>query len=418
MKKTFSPRYRWGIFAICAFMYILSQFWRVSTAVIAGDLSRDLGISPEMLGLLGGAFFYSFALAQLPMGPLLDRLGPRILISLLGCIGAASVLLFALSGSVSLMILARTGIGIGMAAVLMGSYKIFTTWFSPHEFATLAGLMISIGSLGAICATTPLALLSETFGWRVSFIFMGAMTLLATGLIYLFVKDRPTHQTGMPSPDPPTLAGIFSGLRTVFGSSRFWRLAPLAFASYGTLIVVQGLWGGPYLMHTYGMSKTAAGSILFAIPVGVICGAPLWGRWSDKIRRRKLPILSVQIAMLLIFFSLILNPQLPRWGLVLQFWLLGLTYSSNTILYAQVKETFSLSIAGTALTALNFFVMLGAAVIQHVVGLIMSNWQPSITGVLPVAAFQWGFGFSAILLSLALVIYCSSRDTKHETASS
>ncbi|OPY86999.1 MAG: putative sulfoacetate transporter SauU [Smithella sp. PtaU1.Bin162] len=418
MKKSFSPRYRWGIFATCAVMYILSQFWRVSTAVIAGDLSHDLGISPEMLGFLGGAFFYSFGAMQLPMGPMLDRFGPRIIISVLGCIGAASAIVFALSHNVSMAILARAGIGLGMAAVLMGSYKIFTTWFSPHEFATLAGLMISIGNLGAICATAPLALLSETFGWRMSFVCMAAATLLITAVMYLVVRDHPPQQPGTPLPDTPSLAGILTGLHKVFGSSHFWRLAPLAFTSYGTLIVVQGLWGGPYLMHTYGMSKTAAGSILLATPVGVICGATLWGRWSDKIGRRKLPILSVQMAMLLVFSSLVLNLQLPRWGLLLQFWLLGLTYSSNTILYAQVKETFSLSIAGTALTALNFFVMLGAAVIQHAIGLIMSYWQPSTTGALPVAAYQWGFGSAAALLALALIIYTSSRDMKHESASS
>lgn len=212
------------------------------------------------------------------------------------------------------------------------------------------------------------------------------------------------------------MADIFSGLRTVFGSSLFWRLAPLGFASYGTLITAQGLWGGPYLMHTYGMSKTAASSILLAIPVGVICGAPLWGRWSDRLGRRKLLILLGQGAMLLVISSLAMDLQLPRWGLLLQCWLLGLTGGASFVLYAQVKETFSLSIVGTALTALNFFVILGAAMFQHMMGLILDNWQPSITGALPVVAYQWGFGASAALLALALALYITSRDTGPRSA--
>ncbi len=406
-----SPWYRWYIFAVCAGMYIMSNFWRVSTAVIAGDLSLDLGLSPDILGLLGGAFFYSFGLAQLPMGPLLDRFGSRVVISSLACIGAASAIVFAFSTSGSMAILARAGIGVGMAAALMGSYKIFTTWFSPREFATLAGFLISIGNLGAIVATTPLVWLSKAIGWRGAFLCLAMITLLIAVIVFLVLRDHPCRQAGMPPQAAPSGNDIFSGLRTVFGSGLFWRLAPLGFASYGALITAQGLWGGPYLMHAYGLSKEAAGGILLAVPIGAICGSPLWGRWSDRLKRRKLPVLWGQGAMLLVFSSLTMDLHLPGWGLLLQFWLLGLTCSSSFIIYAQVKETFPLSIVGTALTALNFFIILGAAMFQHVMGVIMNNWTPSITGTYPLAAYQWGFGISAALLGLAIIVYISSRDT-------
>jgi len=403
--------YRWYIFAICAAMYVISNFWRVSNAVIAGDLSHDLGLSPEVLGLLGGAFFYSFGLVQLPMGPLLDRFGARVVMSLLACIGAASAIVFALSDNGAMAILARAGIGVGMAAILMGSYKIFTTWFLPREFATLSGSLISIGNLGAIGATIPLVWLSEAVGWRGACLCMATTTLILAVALYLVVRDYPLLQADTLPHNRPSGADLFSGLRTVFGSGLFWRLAPLGFASYGTLITAQGLWGGPYLVDIYGMSKAAAGTVLLAIPIGIICGAPVWGRWSDSMGRRKMPILLGQGVMLLVFSSLALDLQLPRWGLLMQCWLLGFTGAAGFVMYAQVKETFPLSIAGTALTALNFFVMLGAAMFQHMMGFIMDHWQPSITGALPVAAYQWGFGASAALLALALALYTGSRDS-------
>jgi len=227
----------------------------------------------------------------------------------------------------------------------------------------------------------------------------------------LMVRNDPSQQAGSRSHTPPSRNDIFSGLRTVFGSSRFWRLAPLSFASYGATISVLGLWGSPYLIHIYGLSKTTASAILMAIPIGTICGAPLWGRLSDKLRRRKFLILLGQGVMLLVFSSLSLDLNLPRWGLLLQFWLLGFTGTASSLLYVQVKETFPLSIAGTAMTALNFFLMLGAAVFQHMMGLIIGNWHPSITGALPVAAYQWGFAVSAALLALALINYSRSQDT-------
>jgi sugar phosphate permease len=418
MKKRLSPAYRWSIFALCASMYIISHFWRVSNAVVADELSHDLSLSPENLGLLGGAFFYSFGLAQLPMGAMLDRFGPRLVISLLACIGAASAIGFALSQSGAMAIVARAGIGLGMAAMLMGSYKIFTTWFLPHEFATLSGIMISLGNIGAIGATTPLVWLSAAFGWRGAFLCMAMITLLMAAAMYLLVRDHPPQPAGKLPHDPPPMTGIFSGLRTVFGSGLFWRLVPLAFASYGTLITAQGLWGGPYLMHSYGLSKVTAGIILLAIPVGVICGAPLWGFWSDRLRRRKLMVMVGQGTMLLVFSTLAMDLRLPHWALLLQFWLLGVTSASSFVLYVQVKESFPLGIAGTSLTALNFFYVLGAAVFLHMMGIIIDNWQPSITGAFPVVAYQWGFGVSAALLALALILYTSSHDTKPGAASS
>jgi MFS family permease len=412
LTKNKSSSYRWCIFAMCGATYVISGFWRVSNAVIAGDLSRDLALSPEVLGLMGGAFFYSFGLAQLPMGPLLDRFGPRIVISLLACFGAASAVVFALAGSGTVAVLARAGIGLGMAAVLMGSFKILTTWFSPHEFATLSGILIAIGNLGGIGATAPLAWLSDQLGWRGACLCMAVVTLLLAVGMYLVTRDRPPQVDGAPPPPSPSFAAIRSGLRTVFGSGAFWCMAPLGFASYGALITAQGLWGVPFLVHTYGMSKAAASGVLLAVPVGVVCGAPVWGRWSDMLGRRKPLVLAGLGAMLLLFSSLALHLPLPRWGLVAQCWLLGFTSAALYILYTQVKESFPISIAGTALTALNFFVILGAAMFQQMTGLIMGCWKPSADGVLPLVAYQWGFGVSALLLALALVLYLICRDTR------
>jgi sugar phosphate permease len=411
MRMSRSSFHRLCIFGLCAAMFTISNFWRVSNAVIAGDLSHDLGLSPESLGLLGGAFFYSFGLVQLPMGPLLDRFGGRVVISLLACVGALSAMVFARSDTATMAILARAGIGVGMAAALMGSYKLFTTWFSPHQFATLSGILISIGNMGAMGATTPLVWLSETFGWRGACMLMATVTLLLAIAMYLVVRDRPAKQSGEQPDASPSSGDMFSGLRTVFGSGLFWRLAPLAFASYGAQIAVQGLWGGPYLVHTCGMSKAEASAILLAIPVGVICGSASWGYISDKLQRRKLPILVGQAIMLLAFSGLCLGLRLPGWALLLQCWLIGFTGSSSFVLYAHVKETFPASIVGTALTALNFFVILGAGMLQHMMGLIMNGWQPSATGAMPLAAYQWGFGSVAAVLALSIVLYITSRET-------
>lgn len=149
------------IFSFLSGLYILSMFYRVSNAVIAPNLIQDLGLNAETLGILGGAFFYSFALLQIPIGPMLDRIGPRLVITSFPLIGAIGAFLFAAGQSytTTTALLGRILIGAGMSCVLMGSFKVFTLRFPLNMFATLSGTILSIGTIGSILAASPLAFL-------------------------------------------------------------------------------------------------------------------------------------------------------------------------------------------------------------------------------------------------------------------
>ena len=172
------------IFSTLAALLTLSLFYRVSNAVIAPNLIQDLGLNAETLGILGGAFFYSFALFQIPMGPMLDRIGPRIIITSFSLIGALGAFLFAFANSFAAALVGRILIGVGMASALMGSFKVFTLRFSPDRFATLVGILLSIGTLGNILAASPLAYLTSSIGWRMTFILAGGITALLAFLIF------------------------------------------------------------------------------------------------------------------------------------------------------------------------------------------------------------------------------------------
>lgn len=84
-----------GIFSTLSVLFIFSMFYRLSNAVIAPDLVKAFNLDAESLGILGGAFFYSFALMQIPMGVLLDRIGPRHVMTIFGLLGALGAFAFA-----------------------------------------------------------------------------------------------------------------------------------------------------------------------------------------------------------------------------------------------------------------------------------------------------------------------------------
>jgi sugar phosphate permease len=243
-------RQRWTIFSVLALMYILVYFYRVSLAVVAGDISRELNLTPQRLGSLSGILFYVYAVAQLPLGPMIDRLGSRrLVISGCGVLTTIGGILFAQADSFAMAMAARALIGIGTASVLMATFTIFSHWFSKQEFGRVSGFMVAVGNIGNLFATVPLALAVGAVGWRSSFLMIGIAQALVTLLVFGMVRDRPASPLTSTEPSEEAgseslKTGMLAAWREIFGSRDFWLLGAIAFAWYGNYLALQGLWGG------------------------------------------------------------------------------------------------------------------------------------------------------------------------------
>ena len=136
------------VFLIFTVAYFLSYFYRSANAVIAPDLRGDLGLTASQLGLMTSLFFAAFAAVQLPLGVGLDGVGPRWMTPALMLVAAAGSLVFAAATGFAGLALGRALIGVGMAGVLMGAFKVFGQWFSARRYATASGLLVGLdGSL-------------------------------------------------------------------------------------------------------------------------------------------------------------------------------------------------------------------------------------------------------------------------------
>lgn len=400
-------KHKGRIFLVLTGMYVIAYFFRVSAAVLAGDLSADLKLTPRELGNVSAALFFAFALAQIPLGPVLDRCRPRRVLFVLGLVTAAGALLFARSASYGEALAGRTLIGLGTASVLMGSLKIYTRCFSPRQFATLAGLQVAIGNTGNLLATAPLAWLAAAIGWRTTFVSCALLTALAAWAILTTVGDLPVTAGG--DGERPSL---LAGWQTIARVPSFWLLALLAFFWYGSYMAVQGLWGGPYLMAVLGLDREGAARLLLFTALGFILGCPLAGRLSDRVLASRKKVLVAGQFGLLLFLALFLGPleTLPvafRPGV---FFLFGACVSTGPVLYAQAKELFPANLAATAMTAINFFVVMGAALIQQFMGRLLGAHGATAAELSP-AAFHAAFAVPVAGLALAWLGYLFCRDT-------
>ena len=411
--NTIMPR-RWIIFILATSHFFLSQFYRTSNAVIAPELIHDLSLDTEGLGLMSASFFYGFALTQIPISLLLDKVGPRKLMTLLSLLGILGAFIFSLADSLGMGLLGRILLGIGMACNLMGTFKLLTEWFEPLIFATLTGLVVSIGTLGNILATTPLVMLVEQMGWRHSFQLIAAINLALTLTLYGVVRDRPSHENRNPSSTEPSISfkQAFSNMRMLLKDRDYWIISAATFVRYGTFAAFQALWAGPFLMEVMGYSALKAGNLILLMTVGMIMGSPFWGALSDRIFKTRKWIIVVCLGILAgIVLCLMFIPADARLVVVVfAFFAFGFFSSAGLLMYPHIKDLMPSEMAGAAMTGINFFNMMGPAVFLQGLGIMMQALYPQASR--GPAAFD--AAFLVCMLSLILVggLYLFTKDKK------
>jgi nitrate/nitrite transporter NarK len=377
--------------------YFMSYFYRSANAVIAPDLSQEILLSAAQLGLMTSCFYAAFASVQIPLGAGLDRWGPRWVTPGLMLLGATGSLMFAFGESFGSLAIGRALIGVGMAGVLMGALKNFSQWFPAGSFATVSGLLVGIGSLGSLCATTPMALFNDRFGWRAIFLIGAVVTASIAVTIMVWTRNTPPGitWTGNTSKKEGTL-------RDVFTDRRFWRIVPLIFFLAGTLLGFQGLWAGPYLYDTQGLSGIQVGNILLTLGIGTTTGFISSGWLCDRLGLARV-IVAVCAISILCQYALAAVP--PLIAIQVIYFLMGYTGGYNVMLLAQVRHMFPLAITGKAVTSVNLFGIGGAFVLQWLMGLIIGSFGVSAAGQYPSHAYSTVLLFTATGTLLALLWY-------------
>ena len=300
---------------------------------------------------------------------------------------------------------------IGTASVLMATFTIFSHWFTKQEFGRVSGFMVAVGNLGNLSATAPLALAVAAFGWRSSFLMIGVAQVLVTLLVFAMVRDRPLVVAVAGNHSAPPPIAMLAAWREIFGSKDFWLLGVIAFFWYGNYLALQGLWGGPYLMEVLQLSRAATGRMLMFTSLGFISGSMVTDTIARRVFRSYKNTLVVGQVLLLALMSGFLGvaETLPQPLLALGFFAIGLAVSSGVMIYPIIRSMFRVEIVGTALTSLNFFVLMGAAVTQQLMGLIIGSYGRGAAGAPPVA-FHAAFLMPIAGLAIAIVLFMFARD--------
>ena len=385
------------VFLPFALGHYLSSLLRNVNAVLAPELVGALALSPGQLGLLTSAFFFAFALVQLPVGIALDRYGPRRVQLVLLLLAALGALLFATGASFWQLMLARAVIGCGLGGCFMSAVKAVATWVAPRRLPSVQGYLIAVGGLGAASATLPVRTLLQHTDWRGLFMVLGFLCA-CSGIVIWLVTPR-TPGAGGPA---PTVRSVLD----VYRAPAFRATIALVLAPHAVFFGIQGLWIGRWLADVGRFPDGVVAYLLYLGMASVIFGAVAVGMITEWAGRRGIAALDVAAAGVALFLAVqvaIVVGWKPSLELVsVLFTLVG---TITGIEYAIVAQSLPRGLTGRAATCLNLLIFVGAFLVQAGFGQVVGLWPADAGGHLPASAYRVAFGLLLVLQLPGLVHY-------------
>ena len=414
VKKMLS--YRWLVWGLLAVAYIIVFFHRLAVGAVKDDLMEAFSLDSAGFANLGSMYFYAYMFMQIPVGFLVDSLGARKTVTIGTLLAAIGSIMFGLAPTVFLVFLGRFIVGVGVSVVFISILKIQSQWFKESEFGTMSGITSFVGNIGGIIAQTPLVWLVAAITWRMSFVAIGVVSFIMAILIYVFVRNTP-EELGFPS-----IAEIegkrvsdsvkkekINLVKALVEVCTNWRTWPgfITFAGFfGGFICISGTFGIQYMKVAYGIEKAAAANYMILLVLGLAVGSLLIGKISDRLKKRKLPMLisgSILVGAwsILIFVN---GGKPPIEIMYLLFFILGLSTSTFVLGWACAKELNNPEVAGISTSVVNMGGFFGAAIIPPMVGKAL-GMNPTI------ADFNGAFKIAYIFVIIAFLALFLVKET-------
>lgn len=359
-------------------LFFFYEFFQLNLFdVINPALRQDFNLNATQLSWMSSAYLWADILFLLPAGILLDRYSVRriILAAMLLCI--LSTLGFALTHTFWIAFFFHFLSGIGNAFCFLSCIQLVTRWFPPHRHAFVIGSLVTMAFLGGMMAHTPLAWLSDAFGWRTALLIDAAVGGFFFLWIWQMVADYPERLTTESNPiikvssHKEAMYSLRSSLNQAFGNPQNWFAGIYTSFLNLPIMVLCALWGASYLQTVHHLPPMSASNIVSLIFLGSIVGCPVIGWLSDHQTKRKPLMIVGAIVTLILELPFILQIPLSQTLLSMLFFSLGFVTSTQVISYPLIAASNPPENTGAATGIASILIMGGAALGQVAFGFLM-----------------------------------------------
>ena len=402
----------WGI---PAFLFFFGFLHRVAPGVIVKEIMQTFNATGAIVGLMSAMYFWAYAGFMIPAGVLIDGWGVRRVVAAGSLVMGLGTLVMSMADTQFTLMSGRFLVGAGATVTFIGCLKIAADWFPASHFGTLSAVTATVGVLGALGGTVPLAALVAAAGWRHAFTLIATLTFVGAAACFVVVRDRPAGAA--PVARPSNLGPVLRGVAHVLGNWHTWPPFLTFFFAYSAISNLM-LWAVPFLRDIYGLGTTRAAAYASAVAWALLASAPLTGYLSDRVlRRRKLPYAVLSACSLLLWLAFAATVgTLPLWGLGLMLFGMGAVGGAFVLTWPIGREVNPPHLAGTAVAVTNMAGFVGAALTQKYVGGVLdAGWTGMMAEgarVYPVAAYAGAFKVCAIFALIAAGTSLLLRETR------
>ncbi len=360
----------WAVWIAAAIFYWYEMILRAGASVMTQGIMDTFAINATHLGLLTSFYYYSYVILQVPSGMLLDKIGPRLVISLSCILCTIGTWIFASTSDIATAEIARFIVGAGSACAFVACLKLASDWFSPSRFAFIAGLTNMLGTLGGMFAGVPLAKLVNYTTWQQATMWLAYAGIVVTILCWTLIRNKPkTKNTTTPAP----AVGLRKSLFILAFDKQIILAAAIGGLMYVPISSFAELWAVPFLMSALEVNNEWASFVNTMIFIGMAVGSPIIAKFAFK-QKSYIKIMKFSaIASAVCFFIGSYAQSIGYFPTIIAMFIGGLWLGGQVLCFSVVKERVPNQVSGTALAYTNAIVMLSGVIFQPTMGWILDN---------------------------------------------
>ncbi|MGK3202198.1 MFS transporter [Amycolatopsis sp. MEPSY49] len=310
VRRATRKKARWTIAGVLGVGSFVNYVDRVNLSIAGPEMMREFHLSAAQLGVVASAFLWTYAVLQLPIGAILDRIGVRWVNRAAAALWAIASFLTASAGGLGLLLVSRLVLGFGEAPTIPAGWKAIGQWFPRSERGRATAVFDGCAKISNVLGIPVMAFLVTVFSWHAAFVFTGVLSLgylLVWWLLYLTPKQALERgrlspeefaylrEGGADDEDAPAPSSL-TGLGHLLRRRKTWGLA-LGYASYTYAYYVLLTWLPGYLEKQFGVKLLAGGfytmipwlvAVLAQFLVGGIVLDRLIARSGDETKARRI----------------------------------------------------------------------------------------------------------------------------------
>lgn len=375
---------------VAALFYCYEYYLRVAPSVLSAELMESFSISNGRLGLLSAFFYYAYMPSQIPVGLLLDKYGPRIVLTFACLLCVIGIYIFTATNLIWMAQLGRLILGFGSAFAFVGFLKLSSNWLAHRYYALMVGVCTLLGMFGAMGGEIVLAWLIEHMNWQHALELSAGYGLILTVCMWVFIRDNPTKRK-QKQQHHVSDAKLFKNLWRDLQNRQIWLIGIIGCLGFLPLSSFAEMWAIPYLLQS-GYNKTMAASASAMVFLGFGVGSPLWGSISNWAHSRRKPLIFGTLTGAAMAYLMIMVPHISTFYMFTCLFLLGFFSSAEVLVFAVGNDITAKDSSATTTGIINMIVMFGGIIMQPTVGAILdilhdetiANYQIALL-VLPVS---------------------------------